>query len=351
VQAWLRAWAEWRGPGEIEWCDRRWPRLGTQRLPIRLILADPIAVAEWIGERAEWQRARARRATLIERWPQLEVAVARHLDVLSAQAEGDFRRLLAMLEWLAAHPASGLYLRQLPVPGLDSKWLEGHRALVAELIGDILGCSGGGDLFAVAGLRREPRLMRLRILDPELRARVGGLEDFVAPARQIGRLAWSVRQVYIVENVRCGLAFTDLEGALVVMGLGYAVDVVDAIAWLRKLPCTYWGDIDTHGFAILDRLRRYLPEARSVLMDEATLLAHRDLWGEESRPAAVTGFARLTPSEQRLYQDLRAQRFGTRVRLEQERIAWDYAWERLTPDAHRSGADGAAFRDGAGDSP
>jgi len=339
VGAWLRAWVEWRGPGKIEWAERRWPGLGTQRLPLRLVLGEPIEVAEWIGERASWERAGARRDVLVARWPPLAADIERHLDTLAGQDEGDFRRLLAMLEWLAAHPRSGLYSRQLPVPGLDSKWLERRAGLVGDLIARILGHTGDGDLYAVAGLRREPRLMRVRILDPTLRERVGGIEDLAASAGQIASLALPVRHVYIVENVRTGLAFTGIEGAVVVMGLGYAVDVLDGIDWLHKAPCTYWGDIDTHGFVILDRLRRYLPGARSMLMDEDTLVAHRELWSEESRPAAVTELARLTPREQRLYHDLRGHRFGPRVRLEQERIAWDYAWARLAP---QPGIDGVA---------
>ncbi|MDT5095877.1 MAG: hypothetical protein QOH60_5240, partial [Mycobacterium sp.] len=40
-----------------------------------------------------------------------------------------------------------------------------------------------------------------------------------------------------------------------------------------------------HGFAILDRLRAWLPRARSVLMDRETLLAHRDRWVTEDRQA------------------------------------------------------------------
>ncbi len=47
------------------------------------------------------------------------------------------------------------------------------------------------------------------------------------------------------------------------------------------------GDIDTYGFAMLDRLRSYHPHIRSLLMDEATLLQHRPLWGREP-PLAAT---------------------------------------------------------------
>jgi hypothetical protein len=50
-------------------------------------------------------------------------------------------------------------------------------------------------------------------------------------------------------------------------------------AWLRECEVLYWGDIDTHGFRILDQLRAVHPHVESVLMDEETLLAHRDAWG------------------------------------------------------------------------
>ena len=97
---------------------------------------------------------------------------------------------------------------------------------------------------------------------------------------------------------------------------------------LTDAEVIYWGDIDTHGFAILDRLRAWLPQARSVLMDRQTLLAHRDRWGTEDRPAC-SALTRLTAEEQDLYADLVADAMGERVRLEQERIDWAWVEERL----------------------
>lgn len=88
------------------------------------------------------------------------------------------------------------------------------------------------------------------------------------------------------------------------------------------------GDIDTHGFAILDRLRAWMPAARSVLMDRETLLAHRDRWVAEDRPAS-SNLTRLTPDEQDVYADLVEDRLAERVRLEQERIDWSWVEERL----------------------
>ena len=83
----------------------------------------------------------------------------------------------------------------------------------------------------------------------------------------------------------------------------------------------YWGDIDTHGFAILNRLRHHLPHARSMLMDRATLLDHRDHWTTESSPTAAT-LDRLDQAESALYADLVSDAYGRSVRLEQERISF-----------------------------
>ena len=85
----------------------------------------------------------------------------------------------------------------------------------------------------------------------------------------------------------------------------------------------YWGDIDTYGFHILDRLRALFPSVQSFLMDRQTLLEHRSLWVQESNPYRAE-LSRLVSSEQALYDDLRHNRLGDRVRLEQERIS--YGW-------------------------
>ena len=65
-------------------------------------------------------------------------------------------------------------------------------------------------------------------------------------------------------------------------------------------------------------------------MDEATLLAHRAQWGEESTPHPAAELPRLTDAEQALYHALKTQRYAQNLRLEQERIAWDSAWAAIT---------------------
>ena len=56
-----------------------------------------------------------------------------------------------------------------------------------------------------------------------------------------------------------------------------------------------------------------------MLMDRDTLLAHRAAWSFETSPH-VADLSHLTNEEATLYDDLRRDRYGPGVRLEQERI-------------------------------
>jgi hypothetical protein len=62
---------------------------------------------------------------------------------------------------------------------------------------------------------------------------------------------------------------------------------VAGLSWLSSKTITYWGDIDTYGFVILNRLRARYPRVVSILMDAETLLAHPDQWVVEERPTEI----------------------------------------------------------------
>ena len=128
-----------------------------------------------------------------------------------------------------------------------------------------------------------------------------------------------ISRAYVIENEITYLAFPAPAAAMVILGGGYAVPVLEPLGWLAGIDVVYWGDIDTHGFAILDRLRQHLPHARSMLMDGATLLGHREHWTTEPSPTAAA-LSRLDRAESALYADLISNAYAPSVRLEQERI-------------------------------
>ena len=142
----------------------------------------------------------------------------------------------------------------------------------------------------------------------------------------------SVASAVVVENEITFLSVPVPPEGVVLWGQGFHVDRVGSLSWLRDCgSVNYWGDLDTHGFAILDRLRAWLPRTESLLMDRATLLAHRDRWVTESSPTRAT-LRHLAPAEESLYTDLVSDFYAERVRLEQERVDWAYAMERWPED-------------------
>jgi hypothetical protein len=111
-----------------------------------------------------------------------------------------------------------------------------------------------------------------------------------------------------------------MAGSIVVFGQGYEViRLLEPVNWLKGNRVYYWGDLDTHGFAILDSLRAVLPGIASVLMDLETLERFRSFCVEEPRPRTQP-LARLTADEQAAFNALVSGALGDSLRLEQERI-------------------------------
>ena len=120
-----------------------------------------------------------------------------------------------------------------------------------------------------------------------------------------------------------------MAGVVAFVGLGRAVPALAAVSWTKDVPTTYWGDIDTHGLAILSLARAVLPGLRSVLMNRETLEAFKDLAVQEPAQASDAGLHGLTQEERQLFDGLRAGTWGAKVRLEQERIPWGVAVHTL----------------------
>lgn len=324
VRKWVDAWAAWAGPGKVSWISRQWARLGTQRMPASLELTSPLEAASVSGHGRRWMVVEQRYHRLIERWPQLagQSVAGRYFSVLSDYSDQDFSRLLAMLDWLEQNPSSGLAPRQLPVVGLDTKWLEKRTGLIADLLRGILRSDGPGDFYSLCGLRRSTARIRVRILCHRLRQNVGGLRDVEAPVLELAQLSMSPPNVLIVENLETGLALPDMDGVVAFMGLGNAVGLLAELPWLQRCGVIYWGDIDTHGYAILNRARSLFPHLRSALMDQEAFLSYRDLWGEEDVQCPETSLPLLTEEESAVFNGLKKGLWGPRLRLEQERIPW-----------------------------
>ena len=337
VRRWIRELEEnsrsCKGFGyDIEWADINHRQLGRNRMPSRVAVPTEADALRLIGMERKGRRFRALAQITAEKFPALAQWLSRRPLVVLLHAQ-DWPRILDVLAWFRDHPRSNLYLRQVDIAGVDTKFVEGRKALFSELLDIVLTRNDGPLAEAVAqtfeqryGLRTKPPVIRFRVLDR--RIAIAGLCDIAIPASDFAALNIAARYVFITENDINGLAFPDFPAAIVIFGLGYGVDLLQSASWMAGAHIYYWGDIDTHGFAMLDRLRGGFPNARSLLMNRETLVAHRSLWVHEQAPYRAA-LSHLEPDEQALFDDLLYDRLGEKVRLEQERVSYAFLERRL----------------------
>ena len=229
-------------------------------------------------------------------------------------------RLVATVRWIERQQAPDMYLRQVDVPGVDTKFIERHKGVLAELLDAQLDPVRvnvvASDFAGRYGFLRRPGYVRFRVPGS-----FRGFSELSVRTDELTAIPDGITRAYVIENEITYLAFPVPASAMVIFGGGYAVSVLEALGWLGTLDVAYWGDIDTHGFAILNRLRHRLPHARSMLMDRDTLLDHRDHWTIEPSPTAVA-LDHLASGESALYADLISNTYGRSVRLEQERVSF-----------------------------
>jgi len=320
-------------------------RVEMRELRHRVLGANEVPAAVWIdtlndamaivGKTREARRFARLVETTRQRQPVLLEWLARNPLKALALAD-DWDRLLDVVDWIRQHPRPGIYLRQIDIPGVHSKFIEAYRGVLLQWLDSLLppeaidrSASGISGFASRYGFRVKPQRIRLRALDPTHALLPGvGDADITLDAESLAALSPAVARIFITENEINYLAFPSVPDSLLIFGAGYGFEALVQAEWLARCQVIYWGDIDTHGFAILDQLRACLPHAHSLLMDRATLLAFESQWGKEEKQTDRV-LSRLNTEERALYDDLRENKLGQNLRLEQERIGFGWVENAL----------------------
>lgn len=246
----------------------------------------------------------------------------------------DWERILWATRWVVERGA-GRYLREIDVDGIDTKFIELHQSVIAGLLDTVLPPgrirserSRTRQFAERYGLRPVPELVRMRC-DAGFLDLPAAVSELALRPEEAARLSVAVQQVLIVENLTTYLALPIPVEGVVIWGGGFSAGRLGRMSWIREAPSVdYAGDLDSHGFAILSLVRSQLPHTRSLLMDCSTLLRHRDRWGRDPQPTRAR-LDHLQDDEQLLYQELVEDVHAPSLRLEQERLDWDWVLDRL----------------------
>ena len=249
------------------------------------------------------------------------------LKAVCKLSDTDVGVLVDAAMWLTDHPDLGGWTsRQLPMPGMHSKWLEQHGRVLREVT--------GRDLRAE--LRPRLAVVHLTYADPGYLA-TGGRRHDAWTTGDVHDLAYEPSTVLVVENRDSRLWFPDVDGTIVVEGGGKAAaSLLSDVSWVRHARnVVYWGDIDADGFAILAHFRRALAApssagvqgraVSSILMDGPAVQRYASLGvstDKEGRPIPPSSahFPDLSPAETAAYHAVATAGPAELRRIEQERI-------------------------------
>ena len=307
-------------------------QLGEQQLPSTIIFTTQDDLLRYVGKLREFEKLQKLAKQMLFEFPVLQDWLNHKIRTF-IKYQDVWELLLSVCRYFIDNPRPNCYLRELDIAGIDSKFIEKHKAILDELLQRLLP-ETSLDLSITSlkqhgfekryGLKFDEAVIRLRLLDKALY--LNNINDISLPVSQLAQWQIPCWRVFITENKINGLSFPAMQDSIVIFGLGYGIDSLAEIPWLTDCEIYYWGDIDTHGFSILSRLRQYYPQTTAIMMDEQTLQAHQSLCVKEPTNARcknqLTG---LNLAEQKLYQQLQR----SHQRLEQERLPMDYVIQRL----------------------
>jgi hypothetical protein len=312
-------------------------QLGEQKLPACITFKNEIVFLNYLSKAAEFKQFQLLCSQSLQQ-DSLLLDWLIHYPFKLMQYDNVWSQLLKVCHYFKAHPRPDCYIRQLDIKGIDSKFIEKHKSVLNELLTqtlvksdyneNITGLSHHG-FERRYGLRYDQPSIRFRILDTSLN--ICGLADLTLTLDEFKQLDISAQTIFIVENKVTMLAFPNFPKAIVIFGLGYAVNLLADAKCMQGKALYYWGDLDTDGMAILSRLRQYYPLVKSLLMDLETL--EKFCGFVEKMPINDTekSLQFLTDAEQYLYRKLQLES----LRLEQERISFSclqLALEKLLAD-------------------
>lgn len=326
----VRDWAEELAavPGlVIEWTEHNNRLVGRQRLPNKAYFQDNWAAAKLAECAQDLRRVQCIAAATSARTPHLLTWLERKPLKALAVAD-DWRLILDVHEWIRANPNSGVYARQLDIPGVHTKFVEKYKSLLCELHHETSICSVPDEdkvrSLSVLGLREKPGRLRFRLLDDFAASDLPASADIELDLASLATLPLRPPRIIVVENEITYLSLPPMTNTIAVFGSGYGVAGWADLPWWPTAHTLYWGDLDTHGFAILSQVRSAIPGLESVLMNEATLRRFREVKTVDAR-AVDRELPSLTVEEQSAYDLLRSGALGDLIRIEQERIPLSYA--------------------------
>lgn len=330
-QHFVAAWQQSPYSCWIQWDRKNYRVVKDQQIPRSLVIPDMQALLTFLGADAveKSQLWESQMAPLLAFNSDFYPVLIQHLVTVEGLSASNIQRLMDVLPQLEKGAGSGLYLRALPLVGVDTKFVETLQALISDLLDYIYSgqISAAGGLLSWLDCKPNPSgWLTVRPLSPALQKKLGGFSIVQLPTTELREQALPADNILVIENLQSGLSLPDLENTIAVFGGGRNVSWMDA-AWLKEKHLGYWGDLDTWGLAILSDARALAANLKVLMMDQQTLRTFAQQMVVEPEKVKTLP-THLTEAETQLFYELKNDVPGM-GRLEQEKLPADFVRSHL----------------------
>ncbi len=224
-QTFIGEWRSYSPQKYIQWESRRYRALSEQVMPKFFILENIKELIEFVGSRAlsrskKWTKNMAPLLSIRE---ELYPALVKHLKTIESMRLSDVELLSCLVIQLSSQMGVGLYLRALPLTGVDTKFLENYQALISDIL-DVLHdgkVTASGGLIKWLGCLENPRgWLTVRPLCESVKANIGGFSVMQLHNDVLRERALPANNILVVENMQSGLGLPLLKDTIAVFGGG-----------------------------------------------------------------------------------------------------------------------------------
>lgn len=296
-----------------------------QKIPSRIFFESLEDYLIYTKKQVEYSALSDSFQALITAFPELKDWAINNISFIHVQAE-NMQGLIKVCTYFKINkPPHNLYLRELPIR-VHSKFIEDNSTALKRVLDVLLPADWINKTetdFSSRYFVKKPNIYaQIRILDDSLKPAIG-YDELALTLDDSALLNWEPEKVFIIENRACFLSFPKVKNAVAIFGEGFKSRISKHIPWLSKAELYCWFDLDAAGFEMLNIIRQYYPNARSLFMDEKAY--HQFNQFSVTSSYRKLQLEKLNADELRLYEFLQV----NSKRLEQERITNSYISEQL----------------------
>ncbi|MGN1392851.1 MAG: Wadjet anti-phage system protein JetD domain-containing protein [Succinivibrionaceae bacterium] len=233
-------------------------------------------------------------------------------------------KLCTVLPQLKKGMGKNFYLRALPIQHIDTKFLEKNDKLILSILKAALPIEAApnDNLEYWLGVLQKPAgFVYVRTCQNS------GFGVIQVCASDLINTELPGTKILVVENIQSGYMVPNFPDTTIIFGCGNNLAWSTA-KWLKQKDVLYWGDVDSWGFAMLERFRRNAGiDVKSIMMDKETIINHpKEMVHEPESTEVDLSSSFLTAMEIEAIQILKQSYLN---RLEQEKIHQDYVLNQL----------------------